>query len=118
MPTLDRPKIVARISEGLCRTSYPRFEMTLIVLATGLAGFGASVLMLHLGLGRMWIRYPLAVTISYGAFFLLLRLWIARRRQERSVTKDLLDASDIFDSTDLIPSGRGSSHLSSDIGGS
>jgi hypothetical protein len=63
--------------------------MTLIVTATGLAGFLASFFMLHLGLERMWLKYPLAVALAYAVFLVLLKLWIIY--QERSVAEDLLD---------------------------
>jgi hypothetical protein len=80
--------------------------MTLIVTATGLAGFLASFLMLHLGVNRMWVRYPLAVTLSYAVFLLLLKVWIVY--QDRSMTQDLIDSTN-FEPTDFFPSGGGSS---------
>jgi hypothetical protein len=95
---------VARISEGLCRRSYPRCQMTLIVTATGLASFLASFTLLHLGLDKMWVRYPLAVGISYAVFLLLLRVWISWQQQERSCGDGGLDWSDL-DPTDLLPNG-------------
>jgi hypothetical protein len=105
MTTLERPKLVARISESLCRRSYPRLQMTLIVTATGLAGFLASFVMLHLGLDAMWIRYPLAVGISYGVFLLLLKAWITYQQQRRSVFENALDLADL-NPVDLLPSNR------------
>lgn len=110
MTTVDRPMLIQRIAQDLCRRSYPRLQMTLIVTATGLAGFLASFVLLHLGLDKMWLRYPLAVGISYAIFFLLLRLWIVY--QQRSLVQDLIDASDC-DPTDLLPKGRVSSRLAS-----
>ncbi len=60
------------------------------------------MLLLHLGMDTMWQRYPLAVLISYGAFLLLLKLWIVYQR--RSFAQDLLDGSDL-DPTDFLPRG-------------
>lgn len=56
----------------LLRRSLPRVEMSLILAATGVAGFVASFAMLHLGVWRMRIRYPLAVLFAYAVFIVLL----------------------------------------------
>jgi hypothetical protein len=100
--------LVARISDSLRQKGYPRLQMTFIVAATGLAGFLASVLMLHLGMVKMWQRYPLAVIVSYGVFLPLLKLWIVY--QGRSLTQDLFDASDV-DPTDFLPDGGSTSSV-------
>lgn len=50
--------------------------MSLILAATGAAGFVASFAMLHLGVWRMWLRYPLAVLFAYAVFIVLLRVWL------------------------------------------
>ena len=102
MTSVDRPRLVARISRSLCQKGCPRLQMTLIVVATGVAGFLSSMLLLHLGMVKMWERYPLAVVISYGVFLLLLKLWVVYQR--RCVARDLLDASDL-DPTDFLSSG-------------
>lgn len=54
-----------------------RHHMALILLSSGAAGVVASKYMMQLGLHLILIRLPLAIIISYGAFFLLLRLWLA-----------------------------------------
>jgi hypothetical protein len=95
MTTFDRPSLIARVSKSLLQRGNPRLEMTLIVVVTGTAGFLASFVLLHLGLDRMWLRYPLAVGISYGVFFLLLRLWLVYQQQERFLARDALDVSDV-----------------------
>jgi hypothetical protein len=64
--------------------------------------------MLHLGMVKMWQRYPLAVVVSYGVFLLLLKLWIIY--QERSLTQDLLDASNL-DPSSFLPDGGSSSSV-------
>ena len=121
MTTLDRPKLIARVSKSLLRRGNPRLEMSLIVVLTGMTGFLASFGLLHLGLERMWLRYPLAVGISYGMFLLLLRLWVAYHQTERSVAQDALDLADVKP-VDLLtesgpsPStGSGCSHWWSDL---
>lgn len=62
----------------------PRFQMTLILSLTGLVAFLTSFLLLHSGVSQMWLRYPLAILSAYGAFLLLLRLWIALHRSQDS----------------------------------
>ena len=64
----------------LLRRGMPRLQMSLILLVTGLVGFLTSFVLLRAGLGRMWLRYPLAVIAAYVAFLLLLRLWLAYQR--------------------------------------
>jgi hypothetical protein len=82
--------------------------MSLILAATGAAGFVASFAMLHLGVWRMWIRYPLAVLFAYGVFIVLLRVWLfLHGRAARGRVPDLdLHAADVatdiaLDSVDL-----------------
>lgn len=58
----------------------PRFQMSLILLLTGFAGFLSSFLLLHSGISQMWLRYPLAILSAYIAFLLLLRLWLSIQR--------------------------------------
>lgn len=67
--------------------------MSLILAATGAAGFLASFLMLHLGVSRMWLRYGLAVLLAYAVFLLLLRIWVYLHSRETkgNVSDYLLD---------------------------
>src|SRR5829696_1118458 len=67
---------VERVRRLLLRRALPRVQMSLILAATGAAGFVASFAMLHLGVWRMWVRYPLAVLFAYAAFIVLLRVWL------------------------------------------
>ncbi len=72
----SRSRAIVRIGNFLVRRGIPRVQMTMMVAATGLAGFLFSAGMLHLGVHSLWLRYPLAVLFAYGVFLLLLRLWI------------------------------------------
>jgi hypothetical protein len=69
----------------------------------------------------MWLRYPLAVGISYGVFFLLLRLWVAYQQKERSLAQDALDVADtnpldfLPDSGPRSSTSSGGSHWWSDL---
>ncbi len=81
-------------------TSAPRLQMMLILLATGAAGFFVSYALLHLGVGWMWIRYPIAILLAYCVFLLLLRLWVAYQHS-RSLDEDIIDYADAaFDAVD------------------
>ena len=73
---LTRKEAVAGMVHYLERFGWPRVQMTLMVLLTGLAGFFASVLLRARGVDDMWLRYPLAVGIAYAVFLLLLWIWM------------------------------------------
>jgi hypothetical protein len=45
-----------------------------------MAGFLTSFCLLHLGVSRMWLRYPIAILVAYGVFFVLLSLWLWLQR--------------------------------------
>jgi hypothetical protein len=74
--TTPAARRVERVRRLLLRRSLPRVQMSLILAATGAAGFVASFVMLHLGVWRMWVRYPLAVLFAYAVFIVLLRVWL------------------------------------------
>ena len=62
------------------RRGLPRVLMSLILAATGAAGFLVSFALLHVGVTRMWLRYPVAVLAAYGVFLFLLRVWLHLQR--------------------------------------
>lgn len=72
-----------------------RGPMRLILLATALAGFAASALMLRLGVRHMELRYPLAVLAGYLVFLVLVRVWaeVERRQFESQQEVEALLAS-------------------------
>jgi len=74
--------VLARL-ERLIRRDSPRALMFLIVGATAVAGFLASVVLLHHGFDRMWLRYGLSVGIAYTAFVSFVWLWIQKKRRVR-----------------------------------
>lgn len=84
-----RERRVERVRAALVRDGAPRLLMSLILAATGAAGFLASFALLHAGLWRMWLRYPLAVLFAYVVFVLLLRLWLHYR--QNSFGDDVID---------------------------
>ncbi len=53
-----------------------RFHMSLLLAGTALIGLISSKILLVLNIDNIAIRYPLAVIVSYGAFFVFMRLWL------------------------------------------
>ena len=107
LPLRDRKQAIARVKHLLQRHSSPRLQMSMILLATALAGFFCSFLLLQLGMKTMALRYMLAVGFAYGVFLGMLRLWLHRQRRkarENSADTNPLDWID----ADIIPSGSGS----------
>jgi hypothetical protein len=97
-PLRLRSRAIERLKRHLVRTGMPRIQMAIIVLATGAVGFLCSVILLHLGVNRMAIRYPLAVGLAYLVFFVLLRVWLSYQRarlQGQRISADLLDIPDL-----------------------
>jgi hypothetical protein len=76
MKITSRAVLVERVKRELEQRGYPRLQMFLLVCLTGGAGFLASYGLLYAGLTSLAVRYGLAVVIAYGAFLLLLWLWL------------------------------------------
>ena len=71
-----RERRIEMIRRRLLQKGMPRFQMSLILLFTGLSGFLVSFSLLHLHVLRMSLRYPIAILIAYSVFLLLLRVWL------------------------------------------
>lgn len=55
--------------------------LTVVIVLTGLVGFGISAVLLKSGLTAMSIRYPLSVLGAYAVFLGLIRLWAEFERR-------------------------------------
>lgn len=75
-----RSRVKAALNAYFERRSYPRTVLTLIILLTGVIGFLLSFGMLRGGMHHMWLRYPIAVLLSYGVLLGLIRLWVEFER--------------------------------------
>lgn len=89
-----------------------RLHMTLILLATSMAGVLVSKGMFFLGLHNVAVRYPVTVVISYAVFFAAVKAWLwlmtgAPVSNSRDSGSGLLDTMDI-----PLPSGSGQSGFS------
>jgi hypothetical protein len=71
-----RGRRLAAVRRALERQRYPRVQMFVIVLLTGLAGFAASFIMLHMGVGAMALRYLLALCVAYLMFLFIVWVWL------------------------------------------
>jgi hypothetical protein len=116
-----------QLRKHLVQRFYVRFHMSLILFSCFLAGMLANSLMLAIGISWMWLRYPLAVGVAYGAFIGGIWLWrkylLARMHKPADDrTLDLSTIPDVFDTGssagrvgDVMPrggnfGGGGSSH--------
>ncbi len=98
-----RTRAVERARKLLLRRGMPRAQMSLILLVTGCAGFLGSYALLHVGMGRMSVRYPLAILLAYAVFLLLLRGWLFLQQRRERVSNDL--GFDLSGSEVDLPSG-------------
>lgn len=65
-----------KFKQRLLSRFFVRFHMTLMLGAVTISGIGASKLLLELNINRMLIRYPIAVCVAYGIFFLSIKVWL------------------------------------------
>ncbi len=88
-PAMTRARAIQRVKDRLTRESFPRMQMALIVALTGGFGLLASFTLLHLGMGAMAIRYPLALSCAYLLFLFLIWLWLRTNAEDHSDVPDL-----------------------------
>ncbi len=74
----ERERLLTWLRKHFFLRRSPRTMLSLILLATGGAGFAASFTMLRCGVDSMAFRYPLAVLLAWGVFLLLVRAWAAQ----------------------------------------
>ena len=84
-----RQRRVEITERRLLRRSWPRLQVSLILSLTGMAGFLTSFCLLHLGVSRMWLRYPIAILTAYGVFLMLLGIWLWLQRHSPDIDPDL-----------------------------
>jgi hypothetical protein len=111
----SRDRQIEIIKQRLLRRSTPRLQVSLLLLITGFAGFLTSFFLLHLGVIRMWVRYPVVILISYVVFLLLLRIWLWFRG--RSLVLDVDPPSLNLSFSDGLTCGEGVGFSGGDAGG-
>lgn len=77
--SFNRDREVQRQRRLLEKLSSPRLSMFLIASLTAGSGFLAAVVLRHVGVTALWLRYPLATAVAYGVFLLLLWIWLHHR---------------------------------------
>ena len=84
-----------------------RLHMTLILLATSMAGVLASKGMLSIGLHNVTIRYPVTVLFAYLVFFVAIKIWLWIMTGA-PVSASNFAASNLLNNLDIpLPSGGG-----------
>jgi hypothetical protein len=76
----SRETLTAEMRAWLARDTSPRVVVLAIVILAGGCAFLFSVAALRAGLVSMGLRYAAASIVGYVAFVLLIRVWIAYRR--------------------------------------
>lgn len=76
LPLTPEGQMRERVKRYLVQRFYTRFHMSLILMSAGFAAMLTNWLLLHWGIGKMWLRYPVAVTASYLTFLAGVWLWI------------------------------------------
>jgi hypothetical protein len=94
------PSLHDRFRTALTHRYFIRLHMTVLLTLVLLSGILASRLLITAGVWNMAVRYPIAVVVSYLAFFGLVRIWIAyvtraSRRRGRSGSESSFDAGDV-----------------------
>jgi len=115
MSQATRRRLLRRARDEIAQRSAPRVEMALLLVVSGLAALLASYWLLRFGLFSMALRYPLAATVGYLAFIVVLRVWVRLRHDDISD-----EADDLVELSELAPSSLGprigGPKLSSDVG--
>lgn len=71
-----RPWTRPAFQAALERRYSPRLHMSLILAASGFSAMIASWSLLHLGVGSMLVRYPIAISIAYATFLVGVWTWL------------------------------------------
>jgi hypothetical protein len=86
----QQARLLARVRGHLRRRGISHGVISGIMFVTALAGFLASVGMLKVGIGQMWLRYPLAVLLAWVVFLALVRGWTEVERSTMSADEELV----------------------------
>jgi hypothetical protein len=70
-----RERLLRQLRIYFAHHRWPRVAMGVVLALTAAVGFFASFGLLHAGVDKMWVRYPLAAIIGWSVFIGLVRLW-------------------------------------------
>ena len=109
------------VKRYLVQRFYTRFHMSLILMSAGFAAMLGNWLLLHWGVGKMWLRYPVAITLSYLTFLAGVWLWLQYMsfRRDGISERSSLDGGDVLDigNVNFGSGGGGSSGAPDVVGG-
>ncbi len=83
----ERSRLVEQAHRYLESAGHPRLLMFGILTVTLASGFLASIALIHLGVSRMPVRYPLMVGVAYATFLSMLWAWL----RQQPITSDVSD---------------------------
>lgn len=89
-----------RVKRYLVQRFYTRFHMSLILASSGFAAMLGNWALLHaVGVNQMWVRYPVAVSLSYLTFLAGVWLWLkyVGLGQDSRNSESLVDGVDVPD---------------------
>jgi hypothetical protein len=75
----SRDREIRKVRGELERNSFPRLQMLLLVMLTGLSGFIASSALLHMGIVTMWLRHLVTFAFAYLMFLGFLWTWLHKQ---------------------------------------
>lgn len=75
-PETPEGRFRARVKRYLVQRFYTRFHMSLILMSAGFAAMLTNWALLRVSVGAMWLRYPIAISLSYLTFLAGVWLWI------------------------------------------
>ncbi|MBS4099474.1 MAG: hypothetical protein KGZ83_21940 [Sulfuricella sp.] len=99
-----------KVKRYLVQRFYTRFHMSLILSSSALAAMLVNWGLLHGGVGAMWLRYPVAIGVSYLTFLTGVWLWlryVGLVRDDSGAGSALVDNLDVPD----ISLGKGGTKL-------
>ena len=101
-----RESRIGSIRHTLERDHFPRIQMMLIVMLTGLVGLLASFVLLHAGVLGMGKRYLFSMAAAYIMFLFILWIWL-RWRWEDADGGNLSDLAEVDGTSPSSPSCSG-----------
>jgi hypothetical protein len=96
----DRATLVERTRAHLERFCYPRIELSLLIVLSGVFALLVSFALLRAGVHSMPLRYGLAGAAGYLAFLGFVRLWIAWNHTRPSLLDIDVDPGHLVDALD------------------
>jgi len=108
-PQTSEGQMRERVKRYLVQRFYTRFHMSLILMSAGFAAMLSNWVLLRAGVHAMWLRYPIATTLSYLTFLAGVWLWlqyVGNTRGDDTSGQSFADGGNLLNA-DLVPGGSG-----------